>query len=248
MEQKSQPDAPLVEAIDVGIARPRSNQLIVSHVNWKVGAGEFWVVGGGQGAGKTSFLCTVAGLWRPAAGVVRHFGEDLAELSEQKLLRLRTRVGFVFKGGGRMLADLTVAESVALPLYYHLDWTDEQAGERVKVILQATELEWAADSKAQDAGWGCQQRIGLARALALNPEVLFLDEPLSGLDAHDRNWWRKFLETLWQGTPLTEGHKMTLVAVTNDFGLWSGGKHRRGLLRGGRWEEIGEREEIAEIV
>jgi phospholipid/cholesterol/gamma-HCH transport system ATP-binding protein len=247
MEEKPQPDAPLVEAADVGIARPRSNQLIVSHVNWKVVAGEFWVVGGSQGSGKTSFVSTLAGLWRPAAGVVRHFGEDLAELSEQQLLRLRTRVGFVFKGGGRMLAELTVAESVALPLYYHRDWSDEQAGERVNAVLRATELESVADSMAQNLRWGWQQRIGVARALALNPEVLFLDEPLSGLDARDRNWWRKFLESLWQGSPLTDGRKMTLVAVTNDFGLWSGGEHKRGLLRAGRWEEIGEHQEVVEI-
>lgn len=248
MEQNSQYDGPPVAAIDVRIGRPRSSQILISDVNWSVASEEFWVVGGRQGAGKTSFLSTIAGLRRPDAGMVRHFGEDLSRLSEPQLLRLRTRVGFVFKGGGRMFEGLSVAENVALPLCYHREWTEEEATERVRAVLQATELESEAGATAQALGWGWQPRVGLARALALNPEVLFLDEPLSGLEARDRHWWRKFLNTLSEGSALTEGRKMTIVVATNDFGLWSGGACHRGLLQDGRLQLLGECEECPEII
>ncbi|HUD84563.1 MAG TPA: hypothetical protein VMQ67_13720, partial [Candidatus Saccharimonadales bacterium] len=79
-------------------------------------------------------------------------------------------------------------------------------------------------------------------------ELLFLDEPLSGLEARDRQWWRKFLNTLWEGAPLTEGHKMTMIATTNDFGSWTGGSHHYGLLQGGRWQPNGEGKECPEII
>ena len=248
MEQNSQSGAPLVEVIDASITRPRSDDLVASHVDWRVASGEFWVVGGRQGSGKTSFLSTIAGLQRPAAGVIRLFGEEVSRLPEPELLRQRVRVGFVFKGGGRMFAELTVAENVALPLRYHHQWTDEKTGGRVQAILEATELAGEADSTAQSLGWGRQQRVGLARALALNPELLFLDEPLSGLEARDRQWWRKFLNTLWEGAPLTEGHKMTMIATTNDFGQWTGGSHHCGLLQGGRWQPQDEGKERPEII
>ncbi|HEX3720835.1 MAG TPA: ATP-binding cassette domain-containing protein [Verrucomicrobiae bacterium] len=248
MEENSQHAGAQVEAVDASIARPRSHHVLFTHVNWRVNAGEFWVVGGRQGSGKTSFLSTMAGLRRTAAGEVRHFGEDLSRLSEPQLLRQRARVGFVFKSGGRMFAGLTVAENVALPLCYHREWTEEEAAPRVDAILRATELESEASATAQTLGWGWQQRVGLARALALNPEVLFLDEPLSGLEARDRQWWRGFLDTLSQGSPITEGRKMTIITSTNDFGLWIGGNHRCGVLGDGNWQLIGEHEKCPDII
>ncbi len=247
MEQNPQSGAPLVEVIDASIMLPRSHNVIASHVDWRVASGEFWVVGGRQGSGKTAFLSTVAGLNPPAAGVVRLFGEDLSQLPEPQLLRHRARVGFVFKAGGRMFEGLTVAENIELPLRYHHNWTDEKAGGRVDAILEATELAGEADSTAQSLGWGRQQRVGLARALALNPELLFLDEPLSGLEARDRQWWRKFLSLLSEGAPLTGGQKMTMIATTNDFGSWTGGSYRYGLLQDERWQPHGGAKEYPEI-
>jgi ABC-type transporter Mla maintaining outer membrane lipid asymmetry ATPase subunit MlaF len=240
MEQDPQPGAPLLEVVDASITPPRARRIIASHVDWLVAPGEFWVVGGRHGSGKTSFLSTVAGLQRPAAGVIRHFGEEMSQLREQELLKQRERIGFVFKDGGRMFADLTVAENVALPLRYHRDWRDGKIAERVREILEATELTPEADNTAQILGRDRQQRVGLARALALNPELLFLDEPLSGLESRDRQWWRKFLNMLRDGCPLTGGRKMTVIATTNDFGSWSEGTHHCALLEGGRWQSHGE--------
>jgi phospholipid/cholesterol/gamma-HCH transport system ATP-binding protein len=247
MEQNPQAGALSVEVIDAGIVRPRSQQVVANHVDWRVAPGEFWVVGGRQGSGKTSFLSTIAGLQRPASGVVRLFGEEPSRLAEPELLRQRSRVGFVFKGGGRMFAGLTVTENVALPLLYHCPAADEKVNERIDAVLEATELTEEADSTAQSLGWGRQQRVGLARALALEPELLFLDEPLSGLEARDRQWWRKFLNTLWEGAPLTGGRKLTIIVTTNDFGSWAGGGHHYALLQGERWQPYGDVKECPEI-
>jgi phospholipid/cholesterol/gamma-HCH transport system ATP-binding protein len=247
MEQNSKPGAPLLHVVDASITPPRASRVVASHVDWSVAPGEFWVIGGRHGSGKTSFLSTVAGLQRPAAGVIRHFGEEISQLREPELLRQRERVGFVFKGGGRMFVGLTVAENIALPLRYHRDWTDEKISVRVGELLDATELTPEADSTAQTLGWDRQQRVGLARALALNPEILFLDEPLSGLEARDRQWWIKFLNKLREGCPLAGGRKMTMIATTNDFGAWSDGAHHCGLLEGGRWHSHGEVKEWPDI-
>jgi phospholipid/cholesterol/gamma-HCH transport system ATP-binding protein len=247
MEQKSQSVAPMVEVVDANIARSRSNQVVASHVDWRVAAGEFWVVGGRHGSGKTSFLSTIAGLQRPAEGVIRHFGEELSQLDEPELLRRRERIGFVFKGGGRMFAGLTVAENVALPLQYHRQWTEEKIAERVAAVLEAIELAGDAESTAQTLGWGRQQRVGLARALALSPELLFLDEPLSGLEARDRQWWRNFLDMLSDGSPLTGRLPTTIIVTTNDFGHWIEGAHQCGLLEGGRWQPHGQPNEWPDI-
>jgi phospholipid/cholesterol/gamma-HCH transport system ATP-binding protein len=187
-------------------------------------------------------------LQRVASGVIRHFGEEFSQLPEPELLKLRERVGFVFKAGGRMFAELTVAENVELPLRYHREWTDQKTDQRVNAILDATELADEAESRAQTLGWDRQQRVGLARALSLNPEILFLDEPLSGLEARDRQWWRKFLNTLWEGAPLTDGRKMTMIVTTNDFGSWAGGAYLHGLLQDGHWQPQSEGKEWPELV
>jgi len=248
MERDSHAGAPMVEVVDASVTRLHSHRVVASHVDWRVNAEEFWLVGGPHAAGKTAFVFTVAGLAPPAAGEVRVFGEILSSLREPELLKQRTRIGFVFKGGGRMFAELTVAENIALPLRYHRQCTDDQTGQRVNEILEATELTDEADSSAQTLGWARQQRLGLARALALNPELLFLDEPLSGLEARDRNWWRNFLKTLSQGSNLTEGRKMTLIATTNDFGSWAGEDHHRGLLQDGRWKPYGDGKEYPDML
>src|SRR5580658_7002301 len=195
-QQTSQSQGPSIEAVGVSVQRMHSQDVRFTNIDWKVSPGEYWVIGGRHGGGKSAFLATMAGLRPPAAGVIRHFGQDLASLSEQESIAQRVRVGFVFKGGGRMFAELTVAENIALPLRYHRDWTGEKAIEAIQGLLEATELTPLAASTAQSLTTGWQERVGLARALALEPEVLFLDEPTAGLETSHRIWWRGFLDQL----------------------------------------------------
>lgn len=228
------PHEPLVEALDASVGRRHSSSPLIQGLDWRIAPAEFWVFGGSHGSGKSMLLTTVAGLRRPATGAIRHFGRDLATLSESELLELRTRIGFVFKGGGRMFTDLTVAENVALPLRYHRDWTEEQAAPEVAEMLEATGLAPWADELAEAAGSGWQQRVALARALILQPEILFIDEPLAGLDARQRQWWRACLHRLTRGESPAR-RPIAVVAATNDFALWSGTTHHFALVRDGHW-------------
>jgi ABC-type transporter Mla maintaining outer membrane lipid asymmetry ATPase subunit MlaF len=246
-QEISQSSATLIEAVGASVQRTSSHRVVIEDVNWQVGAGEYWVVGGRHGSGKSAFLATMAGLQRPGAGVIRHFGRELAGLSEPESIALRKRVGFVFKGGGRMFPDLTVAENVALPLRYHRDWAGGEAIDAIQGLLEATVLTGLADGTAQSLTTGWQQRVGLARALALEPEVLFLDEPVAGLEASHRMWWRDFLEQLSQGAGWARGRKMTLIVATSDYSLWGGARRHFGHLKDGRWDCLGERSEIPEM-
>jgi len=238
-EQISPFQGPLIEAVGASVQLIRSSEMVVEDVNWRVAAGEYWVVGAGHGSGKSAFLSTMAGLRPPGAGVIRHFGQDLAGLSQQETIAQRLRMGFVFKNGGRMFAKLTVAENVALPLRYHRDWTDEQAIAAIQGLLESTELTPLAAITAQSLTTGWQERAGLARALALEPEVLFLDEPMAGLEASQCRWWRDFLDQLSRGAPCMGGRKMTIIAATSDLSLWNGERRHFALLKDGAWQSLG---------
>lgn len=225
----------VLEASALDVSSAWGHRIRLTGINWKVLPGEYWVIGGPHGSGKTDLLMTAAGLRRPAAGSVRIFGCDFSNAPETELMRQRARVGFVFKGGGRMFNELTVAENVALALCYHHNWSAEQARADVEAALEATELTAMAGETAQTLGADWQQRVGLARALALKPEVMFLDEPAAGLEARHRQWWRDFLARL-------SGQKVTLIATTNDFTPWHKGNHRYALVQNNRWRVLEQRE------
>lgn len=240
---------PVIEAVTVEVASGwnRHERILLNDVNWTVAQGESWVIGGPHGSGKTDFLMTVAGLHRPAAGTVRIFGHDLSRLPEAELLRQRTKIGFVFKGGGRMFLELTVAENLALPLCYHHNWTVEEAAPDVNAMLDLADLTALADETAMTLRADLQQRVGLARALALKPDVLFLDEPAAGLEPHHRQWWQRLLAQMSAGEGPFNGRRMTLIAATNDFSLWRGGKHRFAVIKDGHWQVADEQKDFPNI-
>src|ERR1051325_9957655 len=111
---------PAIEMIDVDVtgAELRANTIVLQDVNWSVKPGEFWVVGGLPGAGKTDLLSTAAALQRPAKGTHLIFGENLSQLEEDRQLEQRLRIGMVFQSG-RLFNQLNVLENLALPICYH---------------------------------------------------------------------------------------------------------------------------------
>ena len=140
---------------------------------------------------------------------------------EDARLQTRLRLGLVFDGG-QLFNHLTVAENVALPLCYHHNLGRTEGAAAVGELLDYTELTpWAA-SRPGTLGRSWQKRAGLARALALEPEVLLVDNPLAGLDPRHVHWWLGFLDQLSKGHPLTHGRPVTLVTTTADFRLWKG--------------------------
>jgi ABC-type Fe3+/spermidine/putrescine transport system ATPase subunit len=134
-----------------------------------------------------------------------------------------------------MFAHMTVAENIALPLRYHFDWTLMQSVESVKKILELTGLETQAQSTASAMSGNWLQRVGLARALALKPEVLFLDEPLSGLESRHRQWWQSFLENLSTGLPWNDNRQVSVIIATNTPENWSAWGQQFARIDEGRW-------------
>lgn len=224
------PTDPVVEMADVAAGTMRNPEAaLVAAVNWTVAAGEFWVIAGLSGAGKSDFLMLTAGLLPPRCGSCRWFGEP-PPVAEEAQLEFRLRVGLGFDGG-HLFNELTLAENVALPLQYHERGSAAEIAERVERLLELTELTpWAERSPGMlSRNW--QKRVGLARALALAPELLLLDMPLNGADGRHAAWWLDFLTQLAAGHEVMPDRRpVTLVVTTNDLRPWEGGPRRYAVL------------------
>lgn len=207
--------------IDVAIASVhRPGVTVIDRMHWVVRAGEFWIVGGLPGAGKTDLLVTAAGLMRPEKGVVRLFGNDLSQPREEERLKTQLRAGIVFGVGGRLFSQSTVAENLALPLCYHRNCRPEASQERINAILDAMGLSEYFDVTPLTLNRNLRQRAALARALVLSPELLFLDDPFAETDRRESRWWLNFLDGLMQGSPLLGGKRLTIVVGTGDLQPW----------------------------
>ena len=234
---------PVIEMRGVNVAAMRDTTFtVVEDVNWAVGAGEFWVIAGQERSGKSDLLMLAAGLMSPAGGDYRMLGIDPQSFGEAELAE-RRHVGFVFQGG-HLFNQLTIGENVALPLRYAKDYTTDEAANEVAVLLELLELTPFADVTLANVAANWRQRAALARALVLKPEILLLDNPLTGLGARHRQWWLRFLEQLSSGHELLGGRPMTLVATAEDLRPWQHPRRRFALLHGkkfiplGGWNEV----------
>ncbi len=232
--------APLVELVDVTAAPPGvPDAPEVEGVNWTIGPGQFWAVGGLPTAGDSCLLPTAAGLSRPASGNLRLFGHDAAaDVDEAELLETRRRVGLVFSHGGRLFRDQSVLGNIAVPLRYHLDLPVAEAEARAEKLADLLGLRPWLNRPAVALPLVWQQRTALARSLALQPEVLFLDRPFSALDFSHRGWWLEFLSELVAGL---EGRPPVAVVVGGDsLTPWLGVASQFARVNGGRWETVAD--------
>ena len=194
------PQPPIIEMVDVAVNALHEPRLLAEQVNWTVRAGDYWVIGGLQGSGKSDFLFFTGGLMPLVRGTYRLFNEPMP-IFEEARLRTRLRLGLVF-ADGQLLNHLTVWENVALPLRYHRNLSPAQAESPTQRFIDATELGPWTGSFPGGLGRNWQKRAGLARALILEPEILLVDDPLAGLDLRQVNWWLIFLDQLAEGHPL----------------------------------------------
>lgn len=156
-------------------------RTVLDGISLDVYPGETMVIMGGSGCGKSTLLRLMIGSFRPDEGEVRLFGRRIDDLSDQQLDDVRKRFGILFQSGA-LFNSMTVAQNVALPLEEHTDLGPEIIDIQVKIKLELVGLrEHAAKFPAQISG-GMKKRAGLARALALDPRILFYDEPSAGLD------------------------------------------------------------------
>lgn len=237
----ARPHATLIELTGVSVAsRDDPDQTVVEDVNWEIRVGHFWVVAGAAGTGKSQLIETAAGLIPPVRGNHLLFGRPSTELSSHEVTVVRRRIGLVFPDGGRLFPRLTVAQNIGLPICYHEECSFDDVTPRVERLLVETELLAYADWAPIRLSRGNRQRAALARALALEPEVLFLDNPLSGLDSRQRRWWLRFLAGLARGHPPLGGRPVTIIATSDDLRQWTGTGQQFAWVKDKRWALLGE--------
>jgi phospholipid/cholesterol/gamma-HCH transport system ATP-binding protein len=154
---------------------------VLRGVSFEVRRGETLCILGGSGGGKSTLLKVMIGNLRPTSGKVIIDGEDISRMEERDLNRVRRKFGVMFQLGA-LLNSMSVAENVALPLEYHTRLDKETIGTMVKIKLKQVDLFHAADRRPSQISGGMQKRAAVARALALDPRILFYDEPSAGLD------------------------------------------------------------------
>jgi ABC-type transporter Mla maintaining outer membrane lipid asymmetry ATPase subunit MlaF len=238
--------APVTEMAAIAVSSASAPELIVvEDVSWSISAGDFWVLAGLPGAGKGELLAVAGGVQRPARGTVRLFGKKIDELSEDELLQERLCIGLVFGVGGRLFNQLTVAENVALPLRYHRNCAPAETRDQVAAILEWTGLTPMAENLPQRLSRGWRQRVGLARALVLKPELLLVENLFSGLEPSQIHWWKNFLAQLSAGHEFRDRKPMTLVVATHDLQLWTDAGQKFALLKDRHFYVLGGRSELA---
>jgi phospholipid/cholesterol/gamma-HCH transport system ATP-binding protein len=157
------------------------SQTVLTGLDLKVRRGETLVIMGGSGCGKSTLLRLMIGAIAPTRGKIRLFGEDIAVASESNLDALRKRFGILFQSAA-LYQSMSIAENVALPMRELTDLPGDLIDLQVKMKLEAVGLREHADKFPAQISGGMKKRAGLARALALDPEIIFYDEPSAGLD------------------------------------------------------------------
>ena len=165
-----------------GLAKRLGRKQVLEDLDLDVRAGETLVVLGPSGTGKSVLLKHIIGLMKPDAGSIRIDGEEIAGRGEKELNHVRRRFGMLFQGAA-LFDSLTVGENVALAMFEHArDMDPDQVAQRVSERLEWVGLKGAEALKPASLSGGMRKRVGLARALAMDPEYVLYDEPTTGLD------------------------------------------------------------------
>ena len=187
--------------------------VVHSDINLEIQRSEIFAIIGGSGSGKSTLLREMILLQRPNSGSINMLGIDLNEISENDALALRKRWGVMFQHGG-LFGALTVKENVGLPLREHTTLSDTQIDEIAdkKLIMTGLKLEVGQQYPSELSG-GMLKRASLARALALDPELLFLDEPTAGLDPMNAAGVDELVKQL------RDQFGLTIIMITHDLDL-----------------------------
>jgi phospholipid/cholesterol/gamma-HCH transport system ATP-binding protein len=218
-----------------GVWKAFDGPPVLRGLDLEVPRGSTATVMGGSGSGKSVLLRLTAGLIKPDRGRIRVFGVDTIPLREEALLPLRRRMGFIFQGAA-LFDSLTVYENVAYPLREHTELPEAEVADRVHELLGRVGLRGAdVDAKLPaELSGGMRKRVGIARALALGPELVLYDEPTAGLDPTNARLITDLIQEL-----RTKGASETAMVVTHDLQFAQAVSDLIAILIDGRIAQVG---------
>jgi phospholipid/cholesterol/gamma-HCH transport system ATP-binding protein len=214
-------------------------QHVLDGISLTVARGETLTVLGRSGTGKSVLLRLIIGLANADAGSICIQRQEIAGLGLNDMNRLRIKMGFLFQHAA-LYDSLTVEQNVAFPLERHTKMPASERSDRVKELLRSVGMEHDLNKMPSDISGGMQKRVGLARALALQPEILLLDEPTAGLDPITSGEIDDLV------LKLQEEHALTSIVVTHDLHSAKTIADRLALLDKGKVAMEGSFDELAE--
>jgi phospholipid/cholesterol/gamma-HCH transport system ATP-binding protein len=217
------------------------NNVVHDNVSLTVQPGEIFALVGGSGCGKSTMLRTIILLQQPVSGSIRVFGQEVIGLNDEEALPLRRRWGVMFERGA-LFSSLTVKENVSMVLHEHTRLSAHLIDEVATVKIALTGLPADAGSKyPSELSGGMRKRAALARAIALDPELLFLDEPTAGLDPLSASGIDELVRSLRDALGLT------IMMVTHDLDLLWRSADRVAVLGEGHILGIGTMTELSRL-
>lgn len=212
-------------------------QRVLDGINLDIYPGEIMVIMGGSGCGKSTLLRHFIGLLTPDQGSVKLFGREITTMSESELNEMRKQFGILFQSGA-LFNSLSVGENVALLLQEHTDLDEATVEIMVKIKLELVGLRKHADKMPAQLSGGMKKRAGLARAIALDPKILFYDEPSAGLDPVTSAQINQLI------IDLTRKLRVTSVVVTHEMDSAFTIADRMCMLDKGKILKIGLRQDF----
>ena len=212
-------------------------QPILDGVAFGIEKGEALVIIGRSGGGKSVLLKHIIGLLRPDAGQVVIDGEDITQMTERELIRVRRKFGMVFQGAA-LFDSMNVAENVGFAFRRQKEFTEKEIALKVAEALDMVELSNVEHKRPSELSGGMRKRVGLARAIIYHPEIVLYDEPTTGLDPIVSDSIDKLIMRV------TERLKVTTVVVTHDMRTARRVGHRIALLHNKRIYVTGPPEDI----
>lgn len=238
----NEPSPETTPAIEISQLTTRFGDHVVhADLDLLVHLTEIFALVGGSGSGKSTLLREIILLQQPASGSIKVLGVDLENISDPAALALRQRWGVMFQSGG-LFGSLTIRENVGLPLREHSGLADPLIDEIADWKLAMTGLEPSVGAKyPSELSGGMMKRASLARALALDPELLFLDEPTAGLDPESAEEIDRLIKKL------RDLFGLGIVIITHDLDLLWQVADRVGVLADGKMQGIGSMTELARL-
>lgn len=225
---------PLIQVRDV--FKNYGAKTVHQGISLDIYEGEILTLMGGSGSGKSVLLRSLVGLDKPDRGEILYRGQDIAKLSEEELVDVRKKIAYVFQYGA-LFDSFTVADNLAYPLREHTEMTEKEIAEKVKSTLGKLGLDGSQHLFPSDLSGGMQRRVGVARAIIMDPEIILYDEPTTGLDPFNTKQILKIILQLQE-------QGATSVLVTHDMASIFTVTDRVAFLRDGKIRALGNADEI----